>query len=1186
MKIYCLSDKDTIQDQFKKDEIINVSEVIYEDPLYLINLDKLKGKSIIDTIKTNHVNIKFLLVNPAWVPERIKCHDINLNKPKNPSLIKTLDPYYDYKEINGGHCLLRKTKMSIAEIQSIQIILKKNNIDLIKKLITYFSNNAGMFYYTYPASIKAFQLKVKELTSHYSKIDKLNLNELHSNLLYKTAFNRMDYGVSIVTEDRTILYTNKVRREYFGYDIIGKKCYDVFTIKKGTGLCGGCPMGNNQSDIFNCKNDVVRSEVHKLKDKRNKVYFISETASKIELINTDEGKIEKLGLNVVRDNSPKTISSEFQKLIQRLNRYQDIITALKFATIGGSRSDFEKCFKNKDSVKDIFEFLATKLSYTNSKNEERILNFGFSRMRYYRNHVNIFDKKFDSIKEPIQGHVLQVFSSYSNTQIIPDKQIIGKHIDFSIAKNCIINELEFDDNTGNLIDNFSSLKLNNHKATNFLKEIGIDVLKNEKWFDILMFANKSPLGYLTVDYIGSNEKHESSLEELRYLHELANFAAQAIQSAIDHKELNITREITSIINKDYDTINNLYFKFSQILCNRLSSLKCEVFSFRNNRVIHRDFLYYRNLKKDEHNKEIYEILDRNRTTKPNTHTYKKHLLGSVMQIFMNHFKNDTEEELPIYFKCINIFDYNDYNKHHKDEKSKQIKTENKIIEEVLVANYTKNNKKPDLKNCIIAPLRYRGELIGAIKITNNNDNGLFYFPIHEQRILYYVAEQLAIKIKYFELIEREKVIDDVFTQFSDLLIDSEKFEVDILKSWREDIQDVEKNIKNNLIFKQNYKQTRLVDLIKGDVLEYYEFDEEMQEFTKKEGRYRDYALGAALWEQIMSSFEKPIDKIHNVLNESGERIVYNPKCQDEFSKRLYEENEKKLICFPIFVNNAPFSLIVIRKFYKQFTDDDYKIIKTISMQISSVFQIVAFKRKDLEVMQNLSHQVIAPLTGLDTYIDQLIRNTLPKTHYNYYEFKDTEKRNFVLKLLRSQTSLVRHIASGYKHLVDLELGIEPTIEKVTLNLTRELIRIVSIYQPMASSQGLKGISVTAQRNENMIYTDQVLLFHIGVCLVDNAIKYADKDTEILISLSEKDSKTYTIQFTNFGLVIQRKDQAKIFERNYRAQSAKKRNPHGSGIGLYIVKEFSRILGGKCYVEEKSLKEGTTFTIELPKTLKK
>ena len=65
-----------------------------------------------------------------------------------------------------------------------------------------------------------------------------------------------------------------------------------------------------------------------------------------------------------------------------------------------------------------------------------------------------------------------------------------------------------------------------------------------------------------------------------------------------------------------------------------------------------------------------------------------------------------------------------------------------------------------------------------------------------------------------------------------------------------------------------------------------------------------------------------------------------------------------------------------------------------------------------------------------------------------------------------------------------------------------------------------------------------------------------------------------------GIGISPEDQARIFERFYRAQDKRVAKITGTGLGLTLAREVARLHGGEIEVESQ-LNQGSTFTLTLP-----
>jgi two-component system phosphate regulon sensor histidine kinase PhoR len=98
-------------------------------------------------------------------------------------------------------------------------------------------------------------------------------------------------------------------------------------------------------------------------------------------------------------------------------------------------------------------------------------------------------------------------------------------------------------------------------------------------------------------------------------------------------------------------------------------------------------------------------------------------------------------------------------------------------------------------------------------------------------------------------------------------------------------------------------------------------------------------------------------------------------------------------------------------------------------------------------------------------------------------------------------------------------------------------------------------------------------------LIDNAVKYAGEGGEIAVRLRRVPGAV-ALSVVDHGGGIAPDEQRRIFDRFYRATSARARNVRGSGIGLALVKYIAEAHGGRVEVDS-ALGRGSTFTVTVP-----
>jgi len=98
-------------------------------------------------------------------------------------------------------------------------------------------------------------------------------------------------------------------------------------------------------------------------------------------------------------------------------------------------------------------------------------------------------------------------------------------------------------------------------------------------------------------------------------------------------------------------------------------------------------------------------------------------------------------------------------------------------------------------------------------------------------------------------------------------------------------------------------------------------------------------------------------------------------------------------------------------------------------------------------------------------------------------------------------------------------------------------------------------------------------------LFSNAVKYTPAEGTITLTI-KKDGLYALISVADTGYGIPKNAQPKIFTKMFRADNARVKDPDGTGLGLYIIKETIEKTGGKIWFESKENK-GSTFNVAIP-----
>ena len=98
-------------------------------------------------------------------------------------------------------------------------------------------------------------------------------------------------------------------------------------------------------------------------------------------------------------------------------------------------------------------------------------------------------------------------------------------------------------------------------------------------------------------------------------------------------------------------------------------------------------------------------------------------------------------------------------------------------------------------------------------------------------------------------------------------------------------------------------------------------------------------------------------------------------------------------------------------------------------------------------------------------------------------------------------------------------------------------------------------------------------------LVANAITYAPERTTVRVDAARAGPRI-EIAVSDEGPGIPEEDRSRVFERFYRVDKSRARDPGGTGLGLAIVKHLVELHGGTVRAENRP-EGGAKFTVSLP-----
>jgi signal transduction histidine kinase len=122
-------------------------------------------------------------------------------------------------------------------------------------------------------------------------------------------------------------------------------------------------------------------------------------------------------------------------------------------------------------------------------------------------------------------------------------------------------------------------------------------------------------------------------------------------------------------------------------------------------------------------------------------------------------------------------------------------------------------------------------------------------------------------------------------------------------------------------------------------------------------------------------------------------------------------------------------------------------------------------------------------------------------------------------------------------------------------------------------------SITLTRKPGTLTIDQEKIVTSIQTLVENALHYTRDGGKVHLNI-HRDDKHFYVEVEDTGIGIPKSEQGRIFEQFYRGDEARRVNPEGLGVGLFMVRTFVEKHRGKM-VMQSEVGKGTKFIITLP-----
>ena len=225
-----------------------------------------------------------------------------------------------------------------------------------------------------------------------------------------------------------------------------------------------------------------------------------------------------------------------------------------------------------------------------------------------------------------------------------------------------------------------------------------------------------------------------------------------------------------------------------------------------------------------------------------------------------------------------------------------------------------------------------------------------------------------------------------------------------------------------------------------------------------------------------------------------------------------------------------------------------------------------------EVLSFVAHELKNPLSSIRGYTDLLLSSAVGELNPQQRQFLTTIQAN-----IRRMSELITDLSDV--SLVDsdrLKLDLAP------IPIPSLVDEVTQLLLPQLDEKNLL-FCTDIQSDLPIVHSDKKRISQILINLIGNAAKYTPPGGRIdfvIRNITTNGRNFCQFSVKDSGIGIKETDKNRIFQQYFRAEDAQSREIPGTGLGLYITKRLTEVLGGEIWFESE-FNKGSTFHFTIP-----
>lgn len=227
---------------------------------------------------------------------------------------------------------------------------------------------------------------------------------------------------------------------------------------------------------------------------------------------------------------------------------------------------------------------------------------------------------------------------------------------------------------------------------------------------------------------------------------------------------------------------------------------------------------------------------------------------------------------------------------------------------------------------------------------------------------------------------------------------------------------------------------------------------------------------------------------------------------------------------------------------------------------------VNLNRRQSNFIDAVTHELKSPIASLKLYLQTMTRRAVD-------ERQQQDFHRMMLEDVERLDSLINHLLDAARITRDVEPSEEQPIRLDELLAQCAAAACVRYKLPAETvTLDIPALTVTSQ---------PVQLEILFRNLIDNAVKYGGTPAEVSVRAAVVAGGKVTVSIVDNGKGIPSNQRRKVFGRFVRLGSELERSQPGTGLGLFLVRNVTKSIGGTIRVHDRAGASGTAFEVTLP-----